>query len=67
MPKDAKPLGETAELQRLAAIPAGIAEAIKPRGAEQLSNAALLTFLEGDAQVETMIQRIRELNEQKGK
>lgn len=64
MPEEAQTPEETAELQRLyAALPAAIAEAAEALRAEQLSGTALLTVLEGDAQVDTIIQRIREITE----
>jgi len=64
MPEEAETPEETAELQRLyAALPAAIAEAAEAMHAAQLSGAALLSVLEGDAQVDTIIQRIRELTE----
>jgi hypothetical protein len=56
---------ETAELKRLyAALPEAIAQAAEALRTEQLAGPALVTFLEGDAQVDTIIQRIRQLTEQ---
>jgi hypothetical protein len=57
---------ESAELQRLyAALPEAIAEAVEALPVEQLSGAAVATLLEGDAEVDTIISRIRQITEQK--
>jgi hypothetical protein len=45
-------------------LPEAIAQAAEALRTEQLAGPALVTFLEGDAQVDTIIQRIRQLTEQ---
>jgi hypothetical protein len=55
---------ETVELQRLyAALPDAIAEAVEALPVENLSSAAVAALLAGDAEVDTIISRIRQITE----
>jgi len=67
MPEELKmTAAERAELQRLyAALPEAIAEAVEALPVEHLSSAAVATLLAGDAEVDTIISRIRQITEPK--